>query len=205
MPALSALQIEVAQSLAIGMPVIQAANVAGVDRKTVQRWMKHGSFSQEVADRKALAAAGARLEEAKQISPSGFNLPAAIADLREAKRATRLQVRECGSSILERCCERLADLPIEAISPQLLPQYFKVGKELLEWADESEAQELEISELVEQLIGPESLTAQKVQLQTTENLERVFAAIADSPDFTQAQKETIFQLIAGKNHVPDPA
>jgi hypothetical protein len=205
MPALSALQIEVAQSLALGMPVIQAADVAGVDRRTIQRWMKHDSFNQEVADRRALAAAGARLEAAKQVSQTGFDLPAALASLREAKRDTRLQVRECGSSILSKCCERLADLPIEAISPQLLPQYFKVGKELLEWADESEAQELEISELVEQLIGPDSLTAQKVQVATVENIERVFAAIADAPDFTHQQKERIFHLIAGKNHVPDPA
>jgi hypothetical protein len=72
-----------------------------------------------------------------------------------------------------------------------------VGRELLEWADEQESQELEISELVEQLIGPESLTAQKVQVETTANIERVFAAIAGCQNFTQAQKETIFQLIAG--------
>jgi hypothetical protein len=134
MPALNALQIEVAQSLAIGMPVIQAAKVAGVDRRTVQRWMKHDSFNQEVADRRALHQAGTRLDEARQVSPSGFDLPASLASLREAKRATRLQVRECGSSILQKCCERLADLPIEAISPQLLPTFFRVGQELLEWA-----------------------------------------------------------------------
>lgn len=204
MPALSALQIEVAQSLAIGMPVIQAANVAGVDRKTVQRWMKHGSFNQEVADRKALAAAGTRLEAAKQVSQTGFDLPAALASLRESKKATRLQVRECGSSILEKCCERLADLPIEAISPQLLPTFFRVGAELLQWADQAESEELELSELTEQLIGPESLTAQRVEVETSANLERIYQALADSPEFSEIEKLKIFSTLSG-SHKNDQA
>ena len=198
-------QIAAAQALAQNLSMSEAARQAGVTKRTVQRWNGLEEFASEVATRRALAAAGARLDEAKQVSPSGFNLPASLASLREAKRATRLQVRECGSSILEKCCERLADLPIEAISPQLLPTFFRVGAELVQWADSAEAEELEISELVEQMLGPDSLVGQKVEVATAENLDRVFAAIADSPDFTHQQKERIFQLIAGKNHVPDPA
>jgi hypothetical protein len=57
----------------------------------------------------------------------------------------------------------------------------------------------------ERLLGPESLTAQKVELETSENLERIYQAIANSPEFTPSQKESIFKTIVGKNHVPDPA
>jgi transcriptional regulator with XRE-family HTH domain len=193
-------QIAAAQALAQNLSMSEAARVAGVTKRTVQRWANGlEEFASEVADRRALHQAGERLQQAKQVSPSGFDLAAEIAGLREAKRATRLQVRECGSSILEKCCERLADLPSEAIAPQLLPQYFKVGRELLEWADEQESQELEISELVEQLLGPDSLTAQRVEVETSENLERIYQALADSPEFSTSQKESIFKTIAGKH------
>jgi transcriptional regulator with XRE-family HTH domain len=193
-------QIAAAQALAQNLSMSEAARRAGVTKRTVQRWANGlEEFASEVATRRALHQAGERLQQAKQVSQTGFNLPAAIADLREAKRLTRVTVREAGASILERCCERLQDLPIEAISPQLLPTLFRVGAELVQWSDQSESEELELSELTEQLLGPDSLTAQKVQVETTANIERVFAAIADCQDFTQAQKERIFQLIAGKN------
>jgi hypothetical protein len=202
MPALSASQIEVAQSLASGMSIIKAANVAGVDRRTIQRWQKQEAFNREVSDRRALREAGERISEAKQVSPSGFNLTGAIADLREAKKATRLRVRAAGSSLLEKCCERLTDLPSEAISPALLPQYFKVGRDLLEWADQAEAEELELSELTEQLLGSDSLVSQKVQIETSENIDRSFQAIAESGEFSEREKLKIFEIIAG-THVSD--
>jgi hypothetical protein len=83
--------------------------------------------------------------------------------------------------------------------PSRICQFFKVGRELLEWADEQESEELQISELIEQILGPDSLVVQKIKLETAESLERGFQAISDSTEFTQAQKETIFKTIAGKN------
>jgi hypothetical protein len=206
MQTLSESQLKAAALLGDGMSKTDVALSMGCHVRTITRYLDVAEFVKEVEARRALAAAGERLNEARQISPTGFDLPAVLASLRASKRDTRLQVRECGSSILSKCCERLSDLPIEALTPQLLPQYFKVGKELLEWADEQEAQELEISELVEQMLGPDSLVGQKVQVETSANLERIYQTITDSPEFSASQKETIFKTIAGTHtHVPDSA
>lgn len=200
MPALSALQVEVAQSLAADMPVVHAAARHGVDRRTVQRWAKHNdAFAQEVADRRALAAAADRIDEAKRITPTGFNLTAALADLREAKKATRLTVRNAGNSILEKCVERLADIPAEAVPIKDLPQFFRVGKELLEWSDAQESEELELDQLLEHLISPESLATQRVTLETEANISQIFQAIYDSPEFSGEEKQRIFQTIGGQH------
>jgi hypothetical protein len=197
MPSLSASQIAAAQSLASGMSLIRSAKVAGVDRRTVQRWQKQEAFTREVRDRRALAAAGAALDEAKQLSPTGFDLAAAIADLRVMKEQTRSQVRSAGKSLLQKCSERLQDLPIEAITPTLLPQFFRVAQEFLQWADEEQARELALSELTERLLGPESVTAQKVHHETKKNITAAYDEIAYSPLFTDEQKRQIFELMTG--------
>lgn len=180
-------------------PKLDVAMSLNVHPRTITRWLDVAEFQREVRDCRALREAGERISKARQVGSSGFNLAAAIAGLREAKRAMRLQVRECGSSILEKCLERLQDIPAEAFPIKDLPQFFKVGRELLEWADEQESEELQISELIEQILGPDSLVVQKIKLETAESLERGFQAISDSTEFTQAQKETIFKTIAGKN------
>jgi hypothetical protein len=206
MPSLSASQIAAAQSLASGMSLIRSSKVAGVDRRTVQRWQKQEAFTREVRDRRALNQAGERLDEARQVSPSGFNLAAAISDLREAKKATRLRVREAGSSILQKCCERLQDLPIEAISPQLLPTFFRVGHELVQWADEREAEELELSELTECLLrGSDSLVGKKAQLKVTKSINQIYQEIADSPEFPDDVKQKIFETLSRPYYVSDRA
>ena len=185
MQTLSTSQLKAAALLADGMSKAAVAMSLDVHPRTITRWGDSQEFQREVSDRRALREAGERLDEARQVRPSGFNLAEAIADLREAKKATRLRVRAAGFSLLEKCCERLTDLPSEAISPALLPQYFKVGRDLLEWADQAEAEELELSELTEQLLGSDSLVSQKVQIETSENIDRSFQAIAESGEFSE--------------------
>jgi transposase len=207
MQTLSESQLKAAALLGDGMSKADVACQIEVHVRTVSRWLEVQEFQKEVSDRKALAAAGERLNAARQVSQTGFDLAAALSALREMKLQSRLMVREAGGTLIEKALERVRDIPAESLPIKDLPQFFRVGSELVRWADEQASEELQIGELIEQLIGPESLTAQKVQIETTENIERVFAAIADSPDFTQAQKETIFQLIAGNHthHVPNPA
>jgi hypothetical protein len=202
MQTLSTSQLKAAALLADGMSKADVAMSLDVHVRTITRWGDSQEFQREVNDRRALREAGERISEAKQVSPSSFNLPETIADLREAKKATRLQVRAAGSTILEKCLERLQDIPAEAVPIKDLPQFFRVGRELLEWADEQESQELEISTLIERLLGPESLTAQKVKLETENSIDRSFQAIADSGDFSEREKLKIFEIIAG-THVSD--
>jgi hypothetical protein len=192
-------QLKAAALLGAGMSKADVARDMGYHVRTVTRWLEVSEFQKEVSDRKALAAAGERLHEARPVSPTGFDLAAALSALREMKLQSRLMVREAGGTLIEKALARVRDIPAESLPIKDLPQFFRVGSELVRWADEQASEELQIGELIEQLIGPESLTAQKVQVATTENLDRVFQSIADCQDFTQAQKETIFQLIAGKN------
>lgn len=81
-----------------------------------------------------------------------------------------------------------------------------MGHEFLEWANKSEAKELQLNQLLEPLVSPESLAVQRAGVLATEAIGHIYDALDNSTEFRGDVKQQIFEAIeAHINHVKAPA
>lgn len=198
MPTLSPLQREVAALLADGMSVSAAASDKGVNERTVYRWQKLEDFQREVNDRRSSRKASEQVHHAKaRAARGGFDLDEAIASLRKAKASDLDTARSLSDKLLTRVTDRIEELSADEISVRDLPTLIRSICDLRKWATESESENLEIDQLIEIKLGPDSLVAQKVEIESDAAVERIFQAIALSQDIPVEHKQTIYQLLGG--------
>lgn len=198
MPTLSKSQLEIAAMLARGMSGADAARSGGVDPRTVRRWQKLEEFQQEVHDRRFGRKAAEQVHEAKKAARGGFSLDEAIAELREQKKAARMAVRATGFDMLGKFAARIQSIDPDDIAIKDLPTFGRIAHEFIQWAIASEAEELELDQLIEVKLGPDSLVAQRVEMEADQAVEKMFQAIALSPEIPAEHKQTFYGLLGGE-------
>ena len=108
--------------------------------------------------RKALSAASDRLTEAVEKSRlrDPAELQTELERMQEESRRDREVLSQAAYNLLMKASRRLEDLPDEAITPQLVPQYLKTAMDILETVEAKRAEELALQETIEQLLSADA-------------------------------------------------
>lgn len=202
MDVLSQAQRDAASALAAGMSLPLAAKAAGVSLRTAQRWQKLEAFQRAVRGGAVVAAATAKVDEAKRAEARGFSLVEAISSLRKFRHEYQTDLQAIGNEILDKCREALGHIDPADISIRDLPVLLRVGSEMLGEAIASQSEEIEIDQLVEEMLGPGSVIEQKVEIESEAAVERMFQAIALSAEIPAGTKQVFYRLLGSASEAP---
>ena len=156
-PSLTGKQIKAVDFFVIGMSKNDIADALNVNLRTVYRWEGSDGFQEELKKRQKTAQVEERIRDAiaatKQTSPD--QLQVSLQALAREKEQTRAAIAHLGKKFLSKAINRLKDLPDEAVTPQLVPQYADIAVKLIRYAHEEWAEELALQEMIEQLVNGE--------------------------------------------------
>lgn len=123
-----------------GEPLISVAKEMGISVPTLSRWKKEYIEAQTVEV----------LEPENEEMRDRLDR---LDHLKTAKEEVYTYFEKLGKNFLLKTIRRLQDLPDEAISPNLVPQYANMALQLIRVAHEGWAEEVKLAELMQSIRG----------------------------------------------------
>lgn len=155
-------QEKIVERVLQGESIESVANDVGYHRRTIERWKSAhlAKYPDRVYESKVVTDAVAELKfaiaAARELPQT--NLREELQKLKEDKEDARKYFERLGKSFLVKTIRRLQDLPEEAITPALVPQYAEMALKLIKFAHEGAAEDLQVHKLIEQLVQKEEGT-----------------------------------------------